>query len=116
MSGKILAQLLVTGAQIFTKAFGMAYQQAVQNARSGGAPTAAKVMRGRMEVDEALQVLNFSKEELNPILAEKITERYAKMFKANDPAKGGSFYLQSKVFRAKESIDFELEEMRKRAK
>lgn len=28
----------------------------------------------------------------------------------NDKAKGGSFYLQSKVFRAKERIDHELQD------
>ena len=29
------------------------------------------------------------------------------LFKANDPAQGGSFYLQSKVYRAKEKFDAE---------
>jgi len=29
---------------------------------------------------------------------------YQKFFKANDPKDGGSFYLQSKIFRAKEAI------------
>jgi mitochondrial import inner membrane translocase subunit TIM16 len=30
------------------------------------------------------------------------------LFGVNDKAKGGSFYLQSKIFRAKERIDEEL--------
>jgi import inner membrane translocase subunit TIM16 len=30
------------------------------------------------------------------------------MFKANDPANGGSFYLQSKVVRAKEALEAEM--------
>jgi import inner membrane translocase subunit TIM16 len=30
------------------------------------------------------------------------------MFKANDPANGGSFYLQSKVVRAKEALEAEI--------
>jgi mitochondrial import inner membrane translocase subunit TIM16 len=30
------------------------------------------------------------------------------LFEVNDPNKGGSFYIQSKVFRAKEVLDFEL--------
>jgi import inner membrane translocase subunit TIM16 len=28
----------------------------------------------------------------------------------NDPGKGGSFYLQSKIFRSKESLDRQLDE------
>ena len=32
------------------------------------------------------------------------------MFEANDPKKGGSFYLQSKIYRAKEALDTELRE------
>jgi len=32
-------------------------------------------------------------------------QKYQKLFTANDPSKGGSFYLQSKVVRAKEAIE-----------
>ena len=32
------------------------------------------------------------------------------MFKANDPKTGGSFYIQSKIYRAKERLDLELGE------
>ena len=31
-----------------------------------------------------------------------------KFFEANDPKKGGSFYLQSKIYRAKEAIEHEI--------
>jgi mitochondrial import inner membrane translocase subunit TIM16 len=34
-------------------------------------------------------------------------EKYNRLFKANDPEKGGSFYIQSKVYRAKEFLDSE---------
>jgi len=34
-----------------------------------------------------------------------VTKQYDRFYKANDAAKGGSFYLQSKVFRAKESME-----------
>jgi mitochondrial import inner membrane translocase subunit TIM16 len=113
MSGKIFAQIIVTGVQVFSKAFGLAYQQAVQNARSGASATAAKAATssGLMSVEEAIQVLNFPKEELNPLGVQKLLERYDKMYKANDPSAGGSFYLQSKVYRAKESLDNEIENM-----
>lgn len=34
-------------------------------------------------------------------------QNYDHLFQANDPAKGGSFYIQSKVVRAKERFDME---------
>jgi hypothetical protein len=34
-------------------------------------------------------------------------QSFEMLFKANDPAQGGSFYLQSKVYRAKEKFDTE---------
>lgn len=39
---------------------------------------------------------------------ERLKERYETLFAMNDKAKGGSFYLQSKIFRAKERIDQEM--------
>ena len=41
------------------------------------------------------------------------SQRYTKLFEANDPKKGGSFYLQSKIYRAKEALDTELLEEEK---
>jgi len=40
---------------------------------------------------------------------EEIQKRYEELFAMNDKAKGGSFYLQSKIFRAKERIDQEMQ-------
>ena len=40
-------------------------------------------------------------------------QQYEKYFGSNDPKKGGSFYLQSKIYRAKESLDFELKRAEK---
>lgn len=34
-------------------------------------------------------------------------ERFKRLFDANDPNKGGSFYLQSKILRARERIEME---------
>lgn len=56
-----------------------------------------------MTLEEAQQILNISK--LEP---EEIQKHYEHLFQVNDKSKGGSFYLQSKVFRAKERIDQEL--------
>lgn len=50
-----------------------------------------------------MQILNVNK--LEP---EEVNKSYEHLFSVNDKSKGGSFYLQSKVFRAKERIDQEL--------
>lgn len=54
-------------------------------------------------MEEAQQILNVSK--IDP---EEVQQKYDHLFAVNDKAKGGSFYLQSKVFRAKERIDQEV--------
>jgi import inner membrane translocase subunit TIM16 len=119
MSGKIIAQIVIAGVQVFSKAFGLAYQQALKNAKSGpgAASAAAAASRGsKMAVDESLQVMNISRAELAATDATaKLSEKYTRMFEANDPENGGSFYLQSKVFRAKEALDDELADLRKSA-
>ena len=45
-----------------------------------------------------------------------IIQQYEKYMAANDVSKGGSFYLQSKVYRAKEQLDEYLAETKKEAK
>ncbi len=35
-------------------------------------------------------------------------QRFKAMFGVNDPAKGGSFYLQSKIYRSKEVLEHEV--------
>jgi len=72
--------------------------------------TAAENMRLGMSLDEARQILNV-KPDSKP---EEIASKYEHLFKINDKAKGGSFYLQSKVFRAKERIDKDLKQNAKR--
>lgn len=39
---------------------------------------------------------------------ELVTERFKKLYDSNEPKKGGSFYLQSKILRARERIDLEV--------
>jgi len=94
---------------MFTRAFVAAYQQALMNAKSGKGPTVSKAAsRGtRMAVEEALQILNVKRSDVNAQNAGKLREVYQKMFTANDPKGGGSFYLQSKVYRAREVLEEE---------
>ena len=39
---------------------------------------------------------------------EPIVARFKKLFDGNEPQKGGSFYLQSKILRARERIELEV--------
>ncbi len=41
---------------------------------------------------------------------EQVMERFKRLFDVNDPKKGGSFYLQSKVLRARERIEAEVKQ------
>lgn len=59
-------------------------------------------------IEEAQQILNINK--LDP---EEAQTKFDHLFNVNDKSKGGSFYLQSKVFRAKERIDQELKDLKK---
>lgn len=54
-------------------------------------------------MEEAKDILNIKELE-----SEAVQKNYEHLFKVNDKSMGGSFYLQSKVFRAKERIDDEL--------
>ncbi|XP_054615291.1 mitochondrial import inner membrane translocase subunit TIM16-like isoform X3 [Dunckerocampus dactyliophorus] len=108
---KYLAQVIVMGVQVVGRAFARALQQeyaasqAAARARgSSAAPlSAAATNITGMSLQEAQQILNIST--LNP---EEIQKSYEHLFKVNDKSVGGSFYLQSKVVRAKERLDEEL--------
>eukprot|EP01039_Chlorochromonas_danica_P007609 gene7609-8409_t len=110
MASRIIAQLIVQGASIFSKAFVSAYHEALKNARGGAAAAGAASARAsgrlRMRTDEAMKILSIEPHELS---RKAVLEKYDKLFNLNDPGKGGSFYLQSKVFRSKEALDAELD-------
>ncbi|KAG1144495.1 hypothetical protein G6F37_002205 [Rhizopus arrhizus] len=117
MSARIIAQIVVSLGSVVTRAFVAAYKQAAANAaKNGGNPTASGGRTGTkeavldaltrktgMSMEEACQILNVTKE----ADFSKITKSYDHLFSANDPAKGGSFYIQSKVVRAKERFEME---------
>lgn len=56
-----------------------------------------------------MQILNVDK--LDP---KEVQKKYEHLFNINEKSKGGTFYLQSKVFRAKERIDYELKDVQKK--
>ncbi|CAG8821570.1 8075_t:CDS:2, partial [Racocetra persica] len=95
--------------QIVGKAFIEAFKQASANAgRNGGSSfrgADALTRQTGMTLEEACQILNIKKDTLDPA---QVTKNYDHLFKSNDTSVGGSFYIQSKVVRAKERIELEL--------
>ncbi|XP_025086528.1 mitochondrial import inner membrane translocase subunit Tim16-like isoform X1 [Pomacea canaliculata] len=121
LAAKYLVQIIVAGSQVIGRAFVRALrqefqasQQAAQGAgggRQGARRAAADTITG-MSLQEAMQILNLrSVDDL-----EALQKNYEHLFSLNDKAKGGSFYLQSKIFRAKERIEAELKGKMEEAK
>ncbi|KAJ3020990.1 mitochondrial import inner membrane translocase subunit TIM16 [Thoreauomyces humboldtii] len=108
---RLITQIAIVGSQILGRAFVDAYKQAAKNAAqnaatqgTGRAALDATTRKTGISVEEATQILNVDKD----ASVEDILKSYEHLFKQNDPKSGGSFYLQSKVFRAKERLDMEL--------
>lgn len=103
--GRIIAQVIVPLVAVLARAIPAAYSQAIQNARRNGVDatqTATTMLRREVSKSEALQILNLSEAEAT---AEAVEKQFEKYFAANAVEKGGSFYLQSKVYRAKQMLD-----------
>ncbi|GAV90446.1 Pam16 domain-containing protein [Cephalotus follicularis] len=104
MAAKILANLIVMGSTILGSAFLQAYRQALANASRNGVTqetiqNAARRVSKVMTEQEARQILGVTEE----TGWEEILKKYENLFENN--AKNGSFYLQSKVHRAKECLE-----------
>lgn len=61
-----------------------------------------------MTTQEACQILNVKEPNPTPEDLEEVRSRFKKLFDVNDPEKGGSFYLQSKILRARERLEADL--------
>merc|ERR1711879_213664 len=82
----------------------MSQEAAKARSSANATASAAETMRMGMALDEAKQILNV--EDIRD--PEALKKSYEHLFSVNEKAKGGSFYIQSKVVRAKERIDQEL--------
>jgi len=114
---------IVIGGRILGRSFAEAYRQeaasssyqraaqarnpdgSTNNSSSGGMSLATS-----MTMEEACSILSVKKPSKGQgtITLAEATERYKQLFDANDPAKGGSFYLQSKIVRARERLERDL--------
>ncbi|KAL9056371.1 MAG: hypothetical protein Q9162_002962 [Coniocarpon cinnabarinum] len=130
---RFLTQAAVTAARVFGRAFAEAYKQAnassaYRRANPSSSSTPSPTHSG-LTTEEACRILNISPPKSGFKLgqnrgggaaveggmeaeAEKyrgmLIERFKKLFDQNDPGKGGSFYLQSKVLRARERLESEV--------
>ncbi|XP_011498093.1 PREDICTED: mitochondrial import inner membrane translocase subunit Tim16 [Ceratosolen solmsi marchali] len=115
---KYLVQIILLGSKIVGRAFARALQQefaasqeaarrAGNNEQAGRRRVATNIRTG-ITLEEALQILNVQQIDESDV----IQRNYKYLIEANDRSKGGSFYLQSKVVRAKERIDEELKNIK----
>uniref|UniRef100_A0AC35TYA5 Mitochondrial import inner membrane translocase subunit TIM16 n=1 Tax=Rhabditophanes sp. KR3021 TaxID=114890 RepID=A0AC35TYA5_9BILA len=88
------------------KATQQASERMKQNTGSSGNSSARTSNPSKLGISlhESCQILNVKE----PFDIKKIEENYTRMFEVNDKVNGGSLYLQSKIYRAKERIDEEL--------
>ncbi|PSN67461.1 cochaperone Pam16 [Corynespora cassiicola Philippines] len=111
MAHRIITQVVFSGARIIGRAVSESYKQAAAsqkyaaaNQKSGGGAFASS----NITMDEACKILNVGPSKMGQIDLEFVTERFKRLFDLNDPKKGGSFYLQSKILRARERIEREV--------
>ncbi|KAJ2806684.1 mitochondrial import inner membrane translocase subunit TIM16 [Coemansia helicoidea] len=102
--------MLVTGTRIVGRAFGDAYKQAAAN--SAAARAAAGNLKAAADGDSMTKASGITVDESQKILnlkeldsKEELAAKFEHLFEANDPKKGGSFYVQSKIIRARERIE-----------
>ncbi|XP_024390236.1 mitochondrial import inner membrane translocase subunit PAM16 like 2 [Physcomitrium patens] len=104
MATRLLANLIVMGSGVVLRAMSQAYRQAIVNASKTGVAQetvqnmAHKVSKTMTE-HEARQILGV----VERAPWEDVVKKYDTLFENN--MKSGSFYLQSKVFRAKECLE-----------
>ncbi|KAL1897752.1 mitochondrial import inner membrane translocase subunit TIM16 [Ceratocystis pirilliformis] len=117
MAHRMITQAVIVGSRILGRSFMAAYKQAQassQYSRSqaklnpNGAGGGRAALASGMTLDEACLILNVPAPNKGAVNSEEVVERFKRLFDANDPKKGGSFYLQSKVVRAKERMEAEI--------
>ena len=116
MAHRLLAQVIFTGTKVFGRAFTEAYkeaaaattaQQATKGEKGSNAKkTSATSRDGDITLDEACKILDV---DLSGLSLDKAQKKYEYLFDINSKEKGGSFYVQSKVYRSMERIKNEIE-------
>ncbi|KAI9766451.1 MAG: mitochondrial import inner membrane translocase subunit TIM16 [Geoglossum simile] len=120
MAHRIITQVVITGSRVLGRAFLEAYKQATashkyaqQAAKNPG--TATNFASSGLTLDEACKILNVAPPKCGKVDMEDVMARFKKLFDMNEPKNGGSFYLQSKILRARERIEMEVREAERSA-
>lgn len=106
---------------MFGRAFAEAYKQAQASSQYAKAaasndPAALRTASSSgLTLDEACKILNVKPPQGGITNMENVMERFKKLYDVNDPQKGGSFYIQSKVLRARERIEAEVRDAERKA-
>ncbi|KAA6412387.1 MAG: mitochondrial import inner membrane translocase subunit tim16 [Lasallia pustulata] len=114
MAHRIITQVVIVGSRVLGRAFAEAYKQAsashkyAQEAVKNNPSAASNFASSGLTLDEACKILNVKPPQGGKANMEDVMERFKRLFDVNDPQKGGSFYLQSKVLRARERIEMEV--------
>lgn len=109
MAAKILANIIIAGGTVLFRAASQAYRQAIINGTKAGVASegvnvARSAMGKQLTLQEAQQILGI---EPGATWAQ-IVKKYDHLYEANE--RSGSFYLQSKVYRAKERLEQEFQD------
>ncbi|KAF2903325.1 hypothetical protein ILUMI_02851 [Ignelater luminosus] len=107
---KPLIRIIVVGSQILCRAFQKAILEEIEiSQQAAHIRYSDKFLEGGtnttkldITLDEAMQILD-----VNKLETEEVKKRYNYLFKANQRSNGGSFYILSKIVRAKKRIDSE---------
>ncbi|KAK4186379.1 Pam16-domain-containing protein [Podospora australis] len=117
MAYKLVTQVVLIGTRVLGRAFAEAYKQAAassqyqraqQKAGNGSGGSGMASLSSGMTLDEACKILNVKPPQGAKTDVDEVMDRFKRLFDANDPTKGGSFYLQSKILRARERIEAEV--------
>ncbi|KAH7138951.1 mitochondrial import inner membrane translocase-like protein subunit tim16, partial [Dendryphion nanum] len=110
---RIITQVVFTGARILGRAVSESYRHAAASqkyaAATKGASGGNAFTQNNITMEEACKILNVGPSKMGQIDMEFVTERFKRLFDLNEPKKGGSFYLQSKILRARERIEREVQ-------
>ncbi|CAN6607167.1 mitochondrial import inner membrane translocase subunit TIM16 [Trichomonascus vanleenenianus] len=106
MAHRLLMRVVITGSQVFGRAFAEAYKQSSSASLKYRASAAAKQKAGGVSLDEACKILDIDPASISK---EAVKKKYDYLFDVNSKDKSGSFYLQSKVYRSMERLTYELE-------
>mmetsp|Transcript_21046 Transcript_21046/g.37570 ORF Transcript_21046/g.37570 Transcript_21046/m.37570 type:complete len:141 (-) Transcript_21046:156-578(-) len=112
MAAKIIAQMVVAGATVLFRAASQAWGQALVNAQKTGVAQEAASKAANAAAGAASSVSGMTSQEARLILGlennaswSEVIKRYKHLFSINEQS--GSFYLTSKIYRAKEQLDQE---------